>query len=183
LWKQNLNVDTEIVVKESAEIETAKAAGDFDLIRRGEVLPTDDEMINMLTIFPLKNQTRENITGKLTGEENNGQNNKENESVSGSKSENNIAPGNGETDNSTAEKRLEESPILESPQVKNTEIIILTEAQAIAELSAIPLYFPTSYSLVKPYIHGFEINTLDAPSLKGVKIDFDWQPKKANGES
>jgi len=183
MWKQNLNVETEIIVKESAEIETAKAAGDFDLIRRGEVLPTGDETINMLTIFPPKNQTHENTAGKLTSEENNGQINKENESGNINKSENNAAPANGKTDNPTAEKRLEESPILESPQVKNTDIIILTEAQAIAELSAIPLYFPTSYSLVKPYIRGFEINTLDAPSLKGVKIDFDWQPKKANGES
>ncbi len=61
--------------------------------------------------------------------------------------------------------------------------LFLTEAEAIIEFPAIPLYFSTSYSLVKPYIQGFEMNTLDAPSLKNVKIDNDWQPKKANGES
>ncbi len=44
--------------------------------------------------------------------------------------------------------------------------LFLTEAEAIIEFPAIPLYFPTSYSLVKPYIQGFEMNTLDAPSLK-----------------
>ncbi|MBA2607084.1 MAG: hypothetical protein H0U96_09495, partial [Acidobacteria bacterium] len=60
---------------------------------------------------------------------------------------------------------------------------ILTEAQAIAELRAIPLYFSTSYSFVKPYILGFDINVLDAPSLKNVKIDNSWQPKKAKSES
>ena len=61
--------------------------------------------------------------------------------------------------------------------------LILTEEEAIGELFAIPLYFPTSYSLIKPYILGFEINTLDAPSLKDVKIDSDWQPKKQKSES
>lgn len=61
--------------------------------------------------------------------------------------------------------------------------IILTEVDAINQLRAIPLYFPTSYSLVKPYIQGFEINTLDAPSLKDVSIDNFWQPKKTAGES
>ncbi len=30
--------------------------------------------------------------------------------------------------------------------------LFLTEAEAIIEFPAIPLYFPTSYSLVKPYI-------------------------------
>jgi hypothetical protein len=51
------------------------------------------------------------------------------------------------------------------------------------ELPAIPLYFPTSYSLVKPYVLGFETNTLDAPSLKEVRIDNNWQPIKSEKES
>jgi hypothetical protein len=58
-----------------------------------------------------------------------------------------------------------------------------TEDRALFELRAIPLYFPTSYSLVKPYVRGFEINGLDAPSLRDVMIDSNWQPKTANGES
>jgi len=45
------------------------------------------------------------------------------------------------------------------------------------------LYFPTSYSLVKPYVRGFEMNGLDAPSLRDVSIDNTWQPKAAGGES
>jgi hypothetical protein len=52
-----------------------------------------------------------------------------------------------------------------------------TEANAIYELWAIPLYFPTSYSLVKPYVSGFATNSLDAPLLHKVSIDSNWQPK------
>jgi hypothetical protein len=71
------------------------------------------------------------------------------------------------------------STLHEGPDIRPT----ITEAQAIFELKAIPLYFPTSYSLVKPYVRGFEINGLDAPSLKDVIIDSSWQPKAVNGES
>ena len=56
--------------------------------------------------------------------------------------------------------------------------LIATEAEAMEELPAIPLYFATSHALVKPYINGFEINVLDAPSLKDVKIETAWQPPK-----
>jgi hypothetical protein len=63
------------------------------------------------------------------------------------------------------------------------EKTILTEEQAFKELPAIPLYFPTSYSLVKSYIQGFDINILNAPSLKNVRIDNNWQPKSAKSES
>jgi len=30
---------------------------------------------------------------------------------------------------------------------------------------------------VKPYVSGFEMNSLDAPSLQTVAIDSNWQPK------
>jgi hypothetical protein len=62
-------------------------------------------------------------------------------------------------------------PAIESPDVT------MSEANAVYELWAVPLYFSTSYSLVKPYVTGFEMNTLDAPSLSEVSIDPDWQPK------
>jgi hypothetical protein len=43
-----------------------------------------------------------------------------------------------------------------------------------------PIYFASSYSLVKPYVSGFDANVLDAPSLKTVRINTDWkQPEKA----
>jgi len=82
----------------------------------------------------------------------------------------NQTPSNGQTEPNAPSEIIETAPVL-------------TKDEAIAEIPAIPLYFPTSYSLVKPYIQGFEINTLDAPSLKDVKIDNNWQPKKPNGES
>jgi len=57
---------------------------------------------------------------------------------------------------------------------------ILSEAQALRELPAIPIYFASSYALVKPYVVGFDSNLLDAPSLKAVRIDTSWRMPKAN---
>lgn len=58
---------------------------------------------------------------------------------------------------------------------------IETEAEALRQVTAIPIYFASSYSLVKPYVNGFDSNILDAPSLKHVKIDTGWElPKTAN---
>jgi hypothetical protein len=42
-------------------------------------------------------------------------------------------------------------------------------------LKAIPLYFASSYALVKPYVTGFDTNVLDAPSLKRVQINTEWR--------
>jgi ABC-type oligopeptide transport system substrate-binding subunit len=52
---------------------------------------------------------------------------------------------------------------------------IETEAQALSQLRAMPIYFATSYALVRPYVTGFEANVLDVPSLKTVKIDLHWR--------
>jgi oligopeptide transport system substrate-binding protein len=49
-----------------------------------------------------------------------------------------------------------------------------TETQALKELKAMPIYFATSYSLVKPYVSGFDLNVLDAPSLKRTRLDTNW---------
>ena len=56
---------------------------------------------------------------------------------------------------------------------------IETEAEALRRLTAIPIYFASSYSLVKPYVKGFDSNVLDAPSLKTVNIDTGWKTPKA----
>lgn len=50
-----------------------------------------------------------------------------------------------------------------------------TEAQALKDLKAMPIYFASSYSLVKPYVKGFDANVLDVPSLKTVRIDAGWK--------
>lgn len=58
-----------------------------------------------------------------------------------------------------------------------------SETEALDQFAAIPLYFPSSYSLVKPYVQGFEPNGLDIYSLQDVRIDSEWQPKQSRGES
>jgi len=57
---------------------------------------------------------------------------------------------------------------------------ILTEAQALREVPAIPIYFASSHALVKPYVQGFDTNFLDAPSLLRVRMDSNWQPPKTD---
>ena len=64
-----------------------------------------------------------------------------------------------------------------TPSPIDSPDVTMSETNAVFELWAIPLYFPTSYSLVKPYVSGFETNSIDAPSLQTVMIDSNWQPK------
>ena len=52
--------------------------------------------------------------------------------------------------------------------------LIETEVEALQELKAMPIYFASSYSLVKPYVSGFDRNVLDAPLLKRTRLDTDW---------
>jgi oligopeptide transport system substrate-binding protein len=52
--------------------------------------------------------------------------------------------------------------------------VIESEAQALKELKAMPIYFASSYSLVKPYVSGFDLNVLDVPSLKRTRVDTNW---------
>ena len=51
-----------------------------------------------------------------------------------------------------------------------------SEAQALQDLKAIPIYFASSYAVVKPYVSGFDANVLDAPSLKKTRMDTSWRP-------
>lgn len=164
MWKKNLNVETEIIIKERADFENAFQNGEFDIARRGIVLPTNDETANMLAIF----EKRQVITTP-----------KEPEKEATKTTENDIL------NEKTAESplNLSEFDEIQTKTNNTTQIVvtdpkdlILTETEALEKLHAIPLYFPMSYSLVKPYIEGFEINPLDAPSLKQVQIDNNWQP-------
>jgi len=158
MWKDNLNINTEIVVKDAADLETARAAGDYDLVRRGLVFPTTDSTASFLAIFPPQHEAERSSEPK-------------------------------EADTSIAGLHLGDKPAAAvdnsahaAPDAARSDPTF-TEDRALFELRAIPLYFPTSYSLVKPYVRGFEINGLDAPSLRDVMIDSNWQPKTANGES
>lgn len=171
MWRDNLNIDVKVAAKSSEEIAAARKTNNFDIIRRNAVLPTTDETANMLAIFPPRKEVREIIKNPATEDKTL---KPENSPVT----QNNIELPTFDT---LVKENEEKSVLIE--HLEETSVAILTEEQAIAELPAIPLYFPTSYSLVKPYIQGFEINSLDAPSLKNVRIDVNWQPKKPNGES
>lgn len=50
-----------------------------------------------------------------------------------------------------------------------------SQAEALRQVSAIPVYFACSSTLLKPYVSGFDNNVLDAPSLKKVRIDSGWR--------
>jgi oligopeptide transport system substrate-binding protein len=166
MWKQNLNLETEVSAKDTAELEAAKTSGDFDLLRRGVVLPTSDETANILTIFPAKKQDAENSRVTLPGKEVMGIPQTPETALPGSQS----APADGEVPREEITGEIEDGTLL-------------SNEDAMRDLAAIPLYFPMSYSLVKSYVQGFEINSLDAPILKDVRINTGWQPGKPKSES
>jgi oligopeptide transport system substrate-binding protein len=164
MWKQNLNIDTELVIREQSEMDAVRRAGDFDLIRRGIVFPTANVMSNMAAILQ---------PGRIDpGTFGNGQ----------------IAPFISPTASPGTAPVAAPGPTTQSAdndiQISSAPAPpIPTEDEALYELRAIPLYFPTSYSLVKPYVQGFEPNGLDVYSLRDVMINNGWQPNRAGSES
>ena len=66
MWRGILNIETEIIVKGWDEYEQAIRAGEYDLVRRGVVMQTTDELTNIRTIFQLDNQPPELPANKLT---------------------------------------------------------------------------------------------------------------------
>ena len=149
MWQTVLNIETEIVVKNWDEYEAAIRQGDFDVVRRGLVMQTTDELTNIRMLFPEGTPASQSAAG---GKE------------AGAASAPAGQPANAK------EKSLRPPPPIE------------TEAQALRDLSAMPIYFASSYSLVKPYVSGFDGNVLDAPSLKTVRINNGWQqPAPAKG--
>lgn len=152
MWKQNLNVDTEVIVHDNAELERVRKAGDFDIVRRGIVFPTSDETANFMAMFESKPRPVTEGTPPVETRQNSGPS----------------AP---------AEPGGATAPPTDIKTTPPAETAILTEDAAIFELRAIPLYFPTSYSLVKPYVTGFEMNSLDAIALSNVTINNYWQPR------
>lgn len=160
MWKQYLNIDVEIDVKEPSEIDGIRESGDFDMVRRGVVFPTNDELANIESVLgSAVKATTPAVTGLEEGREAGDDPRRKRPSDA--------------VDETTA--NADELPLSE----KREQRLTFSEADVMYELQVIPLYFPTSYSLVKPYIRGFEMNSLDAPSLKEVSIDSNWQPRPA----
>jgi oligopeptide transport system substrate-binding protein len=155
MWKNVLGVETEVVMKNWDEYEAAVRAGDYDVVRRGIVMQTMDEATNMRLIF--EQEEAADVAEP-------GNNNETPESTVEAERSGTAKPADDAKP--TVEERL---PV---PQR------IVSEEQALRELPAIPIYFASSYALVKPYVVGFDANLLDAPSLKHVKINTNWQPPK-----
>jgi ABC-type oligopeptide transport system substrate-binding subunit len=155
MWKNVLGVETDVIMKNWDEYEAAVLAGDYDVVRRGIVMQTMDEATNMRLIF-------EDETAADAAEPGN------NTETPESNVEADRA--NGAKPNDEPKPAVEERTPL--PQR------VMTEEQALRELPAIPIYFASSYALVKPYVVGFDANLLDAPSLKHVRINTSWQPSK-----
>lgn len=160
MWLKNLGIQSEIIIKDRAEYEAAINDGDYDLVRRGVVMPTANETVSMLSMFDEMDEDP-----PLT--------------------ENSPAVQQTPMPNSSVIQKLPPDTAVGVGPVRGSgtttdakpsqRIVILTEQQAMERLPAIPLYFPISYSLVKPYISGFDANMLDAPSLKSVVIDNQWK--------
>jgi oligopeptide transport system substrate-binding protein len=146
MWREALGVETEVVIRPWEEYEAMLRAGDYDVARRSLVMQTTDEETNMLELF---------------GE--------------GALAETGVPAADGSTPVSPPAANATDAPARAQAGTVN-ESPILTEGQALREVPAIPLHFASSYALVKPYIEGFEPNLLDAPSLKRVRINPEWQP-------
>lgn len=161
MWHSALNVETEIIMKDWNDYESAMRAGDYDVVRRSYVMQTTDEedslreMLEPEFLPPVVAQTNEQPSAQpeeKSGKEKKGEARKEDE-----------------------KQAAVPTPVVAPPPV-------ISEAQAVKDLPAMPIYFASSYALVKPYVTGFETNLLDAPSLKRVRMDTSWQlPKQSTG--
>ena len=150
MWKTNLNVETEIVVMEPEQLAAAKRAGDYDAIRKGVVMPTPSETANFIAMF---------------------------HSDAVQKGEPTAADGRVQFSAASPGPSPAGSGVQPPAGASGEPELFLTEESALFELPGIPLYFPTAYSLVKPYVKGFDSNSLDAPLLKRVEIDSNWKTK------
>ena len=131
-------------------------AGDYDVARRSLVMQTTDEETNMLQLFGDPSADAATAAAGANG------------TAAQPSPEAASAPDGAEPPGAPG-----------SRADSHASAFILTEAQALEELPAVPLHFASSYALVKPYVEGFESNLLDAPSLKHVRINTAWRPPAA----
>jgi oligopeptide transport system substrate-binding protein len=160
MWRGALGVETEIMQKDWAEYEFAFREGDYDVARRSYVMQAADESASLRAMFEPEQPPVIMLTAQ--GVEQTAQ-----KKAEGGKE------GGVEVNGETAAPPPEASVPAPMP--------VLSEAEALRELPAMPIYFASSYALVKPYVVGFDSNLLDAPSLKRVRIDTSWQQPKQAG--
>jgi oligopeptide transport system substrate-binding protein len=148
MWERALGVEIKVEVRDWEQYEAERRAGEYDIVRRSIVLQTTDEETNILSMF---------------GEQ-------------AALGEREVAAAGATVSPSAAPPGAEQPPPPPAPQAEPPAAPILSEAQALRELPAVPVYFASSYALVKPYVSGFHSNLLDAPSLKHVRIETGWKP-------
>ena len=134
MWHSALNIETEVLIRDWEAFENASKAGDCDVVRRGIVLQTTDELTNMRMLFERDSHLTTPRAAPVPG--------------------------------------VVHAP---SPEPVPPVTLIDSETQALKELKAVPIFFASSYSLVKPYVSGFDLNVLDAPSLKRTRVDPNWK--------
>ena len=126
------------------EYEAAIKAGGYDVVRRGIVMQTTDELTNLRMLFQQDSQP-------LTESQ-----------------------ANAPVDASRSREAAGHEGVVAREKREGTPGLVDSESQALKELKAVPIYFASSYALVKPYVSGFDANVLDAPSLKKTRIDVNW---------
>lgn len=160
MWRAALGIEAVVISKNWDEYEAAVSAGDYDVVRRGFVMQTMDEENNMRLMFESNDEAAIAAGTAVAAEKP--------EAAAANANANQSAP-RAQDEKQAPEKSLPQTPPL------------LSEQQALRELPAIPIYFASSYQLVKPYVVGFDANLLDAPSLKRVRMDTGWQqPAKSS---
>lgn len=132
MWRSTLNIETEIVIRNWDEYEASIKVGDYDIVRRGIVLQTTSEQVNIRMLF---------------------------------ERDPHVLPAASPVPESAARPGPSPEP----------SVAVESETQALKDLKAVPIYFASSYSLVKPYVSGFDVNLLDVPSLKKTRLDTNWK--------
>lgn len=154
MWRKSLGIETELIVKNWDEYEDTLSNGEYDVVRKGLVMQTMDEEANMRSMFEV------------------GVENSSVEDSALARRESGSSPAN------TAKERLTDNNVKTVDSTLRQPI--LTQADALKQFRAMPIYFASSYSLVRPYVNGFDSNLLDAPSLKRVRLDTSWQSPNHN---
>jgi len=166
-WKRHLGIETEIVTSSFEELEQTFDAGDFDLIRRARVLPTTDEIANLQLMFETESDINEQL--HISPETATSETQPDSTEQTG-------APKIGGIEMPRLVPNEKDSNVgIESSRRETDRVKILNEEIAVKEFPAIPLFYPMTYALVKPYVKNFETNMLDAPQLKAVEIESNWQ--------
>lgn len=156
MWRTSLGIKVEVISKPWEEYEQSVRSGDYDVVRRGFVMQTTDEETNMRLMF---DTSAAGATAEADG-------------AAGDRPDASAANANASPNAPKIDEKRPPEKILPLAEP------LLTEQQALRELPAIPIYFASSYQLVKPYVVGFDANLLDAPDLKRVRIETNWQRPK-----